>query len=56
MFSVPQRYKTQSCKHPPVQNKSSHRKKFLQKFKSGVTFAPLVYTQVDADARIASIA
>jgi hypothetical protein len=40
VFSIPQRYKTQSCKHPPVQNKSSHPKKFLQKFKSSVTFAP----------------
>jgi hypothetical protein len=39
-----------------VQNKSGNPKKFLQKFKSGVTFAPLVDTQVDADARIASIA
>jgi hypothetical protein len=42
MFSVPQRYKTQSCKHPPVQNKTGNQKKFLQKIKSGVTFAPLV--------------
>jgi hypothetical protein len=39
-----------------MQNKSGNQKKILQKFKSGVTFAPLVYTQVDADARIASIA
>jgi len=29
-------------KHPPVQNKSGQLKKFLQKFKSSVTFAALV--------------
>ncbi len=29
-------------KHPPVSNKSGDPKKFLQKFKSSVTFAPLV--------------
>jgi hypothetical protein len=31
-------------KHPPVQNKSGQLKKFLQKIKSGVTFAPFPFT------------
>lgn len=32
----------QSCKHPRHQIKKANHKKFLQKFKSSVTFAPLV--------------
>ena len=41
---VPQRYCCHLRQHPPVQNKSGQPKKFLQKIKSGVTFAPFPFT------------
>jgi hypothetical protein len=46
VFSVPQRYCCHLRQHPRHQIKKANPKKFLQKFKSSVTFAPLAAEEI----------